>query len=217
MLDKKKTVIIYIIFSICFICLKPFGQYPMSYLIKSVPAFVIAFFFIFFAEKNSANRILGVGFIFSAFGDIFLELDRVNFFIHGLGAFLIAHIFYSIAFFKKSNISKLKWWKSLIPILFTGAVCILIYPNLGKLTIPVLLYISVITIMALTASIHENEKSITYYGALVFMVSDSLIAINKFLYAIPNITYLTITTYYLGHYLMAHGNFSGRKIKPSLR
>ena len=91
----------------------------------------------------------------------------------------------------------------------TGLVTIL-YPHLGAFKIPVLLYALVLTVMVLQALFrygHTNTPSFwfVFLGALLFMVSDSLIAVNKFLSPF-GLAGLSITaTYILAQFLIASG------------
>lgn len=158
---------------------------------------------------NLPRRILiGGGLAWSAVGDVLLAmidlgLDATLFFAMGLGAFLIAHLFY-IGFFISWNrqLNPLR----LLPFLAWGVVVFLmVRPSLGDLTIPVIVYMLVIVTMMWRAfSLTDGYgRSVSLsqtagWGALLFGLSDTLIALNKFWEPVPAAAYAIILTYWLG-------------------
>ena len=147
-------------------------------------------------QSNTTTTVPGkifllTGLVFSWAGDIFLLLVDKNslFFIFGLGCFLTTHIFYILYFLRirSTNISLLKK-QPLVLLLVTGygiAFAWLLFPHLGNLKIPVIIYATVICTMLLCSlhifykvSIPSNFFYLT--GAASFVISDSLLAINKF-------------------------------------
>ena len=133
--------------------------------------------------------------LFSLVGDILLMIKLPNLFIFGLGSFLITHVFY-ISIFRK-----LATFKPLITITFLSVVAVFFWfvlkPNVPpKLSVPVFFYMTIITAMGITASSVKINKQISYYlaiGATLFIVSDSLIAIDRFVQAIPYPTLLIMS------------------------
>lgn len=128
---------------------------------------------------------------FSWLGDLFLLFEDKNdlLFIFGLASFLTTHILYIVYFLhiRGNGVSLLK--KQPFPavaVVFYGAGLVwLLFPHLGDLKIPVILYAAVICTMLLS-SLHifykVNKKAGILFvaGALLFVLSDSLLAINKF-------------------------------------
>lgn len=123
---------------------------------------------------------------FSFWGDVFL-LDKANYFVFGLASFLIAHIMYikmTSQFVQKWTYLKLL--KSAIPfvVLFVGLLS-LIYNNLGEMLLPVVVYGVAISIFGAFALLDYSEEKSTantwlLLGAILFIASDSLIALNNF-------------------------------------
>lgn len=155
--------------------------------------------------------------IFCWVGDVLLIFQGDLFFIGGLGAFLTGHLLYIFCYrqlrYANSNSGLLSTQKMRfsLPIILagTGLVTIL-FPYLGEMKIPVMIYALVITVMAMQALFRygfTTSKSFTliFTGALFFMLSDSLLAINKFMKPLPLASLAIMTTYILAQYLIVEG------------
>lgn len=145
------------------------------------------------------------GLVFSMAGDVFLMLPSDRF-RAGLAAFLIAHLFYIVAFV--SEIRTLAWWP-LIPLIPYGIVtCAVLAPYLGKQRSPVLVYVTVIMTMAWLACERWGQTSqsgalLASIGAVLFLVSDTILAINRFRGSCKLAHALDLATYYAAQWLIA--------------
>ena len=145
------------------------------------------------------------GLVFSMAGDVFLMLPSDRF-VAGLVPFLIAHLFYIVAFV--SEVSALTWWP-LPPLATYGIVIyIILAPYLGKLKLPVLIYVVVILIMAWLAWERWSQTSqsgalLASVGAVLFVISDTILAINRFRGAFKLARALNLTTYFAAQWLIA--------------
>ncbi len=140
-------------------------------------------------KKIKALLLLAMG--FSLGGDIFLmfdKSDRPNF-IFGLISFLLAHIFYIFLFLqlKRSYFPQRRWnpWIIIALLLYVVVLIYILNPYLGDLKIPVIVYALVLSGMLITAwhAFHFNNQSGGGWiisGAVCFVLSDSLLAFNKF-------------------------------------
>lgn len=150
-----------------------------------------------------AKRIAG-GFLFSLIGDLLLEANP-RLFLVGLGAFLIAHLWYIAAFLKIT--SKFEFLR-LIPFVIWGMSIFLILRNhLATMAFPIAVYtITICTMMWRASACLGTSKSGWIYrryaviGAVLFAVSDTLIAIDRFYCYLPYIRYSIIGLYWLGQY-----------------
>ena len=126
---------------------------------------------------------------FSWLGDVLLmfELIHGSFFIFGLTAFLVAHIFYIVLFDQVRVKEKIR--QSLLPLLPIAIYYILLMsllqPYLGNMQKPVSVYGLVISIMlSFAVDLWRSKDLVASFfvilGALLFISSDSLLAINKF-------------------------------------
>ncbi len=162
----------------------PEFELPLAWLVKSVPIFLAAFMAFRRAPGKLTNRV-AIGLVFSGFGDIVLALGREDLFVLGLGLFLIAHIWYIAAFATQFRVMKHKFFYG-IPIFGTGiGIYYWLYPNIaaidnGALVIPVAVYIFVIATMTFLAALRTIDDFRIVGGAVLFMLSDAMIAINKF-------------------------------------
>ena len=160
-----------------------------------------------FISTNFKNKIiLVVALVFSWIGDtllLFVFKDAI-YFILGLIAFLTAHIFYIVLFakeLKKVN-AKIEWRKRglLIIFIYLIALLLVLIPHLGSLTIPVIIYavvISTMLYMAYLLSFHWHKPASIYLftGAISFILSDSILAFNKFYQPVPLSGLLIMVTY----------------------
>ncbi|MFZ1786589.1 MAG: lysoplasmalogenase [Ferruginibacter sp.] len=156
------------------------------------------------------------GLFSSWLGDVFLLFEYRNalFFIFGLASFLTTHIFYIIYFLRiRATNSSLLVKQPVLTILVLAYGISLVwqlYPLLGDLKLPVMLYAAVICSMLL-CSLHiflrVNKKSAVFYlsGAAAFVVSDSLLAINKFYHPFAFAGVFIMITYCVAQYAIVRG------------
>jgi uncharacterized membrane protein YhhN len=128
-----------------------------------------------------------------------------------MGAFLLGHIFYILTFQSDrvalSRLSRARQTLLFGVLLFASTIATILIPHLlpTSLLAPVLIYMLVISVMA-TVSILANYRTIwVSAGALAYVLSDSLIAINLFASPLPGSAYLTWPAYYLAQFLIALG------------
>jgi len=182
-------------------------------IIKSliIPILMILFIVNLKLFLNRLNLIMLAGLFFSWAGDVVLEFEGL--FIPGLGCFLLAHVMYLVVFFKTPgrNVIFQKRWYLLIPVILSGAGLILyLYNDLADMRIPVIIY-SIVILTMLTGAINRLEKVnlISYYlvltGAILFVISDSAIAINKFSHHFESSGIVVMTTYIIAQYLIVSG------------
>lgn len=165
-------------------------NYPKwHYLVK--PSLLISLIvFFYYHGKHLPLKIKQLTFaamVFSLIGDILLMFvaKSPHFFTTGLVSFLTAHILYILIFLKSRNPNKKPWLFSGILVLYGITLFYLLKPNLGPMLLPVFFYMVVILTMATSAFLrHGSVSKISYYfvmiGAVLFLISDSLLAINKF-------------------------------------
>jgi uncharacterized membrane protein YhhN len=158
------------------------------------------------------NQLVLAAVFFSLLGDIFLMFD--GYFIAGLGSFLIAHIFYIYAFRREAAryFSKKELFLPCILVLVYGYFLLMhILPNVAlPLKTPITVYSLTILMMLLTVLHRFGRVPSTSFwwvsmGAVLFVLSDSMIALNKFVAPFPMAGVLIMATYGVGQYLIIEG------------
>lgn len=211
------------------ICLLFFGLYSIFDLIAVFFDFVILeqitkpfiilsllAFFLSVAQgmKSSLKTYIILALIFSFFGDSLLLLNDFGsaFFLLGLSAFLIAHIFYIVSFNEIRNRNQEKFRPIGISIAFVILyLSIFFYILLPKvdnaLLVPIILYGTTIGLMFISAStlsktFRSSNFRMLMLGAGLFILSDSLIALNKFVVSFDLAHPLIMLTYILAQWLI---------------
>lgn len=168
---------------------------------------LMAFYWVVSARRSKLY--LGALF-FSLLGDIFL-LDKEGLFLFGIGAFLITQVLFIVLVLKRSSRSSKSnlIWSAIPFLIYLVLLMRTLAPELDDLFYPVLIYGSVISVFGITAlNYHLNQRNseslILLSGALLFIASDSMIALNKF-YS-PHMIYpvAIMLTYALAQYLICH-------------
>ena len=168
------------------------------------------------AKGSSGKKIILAGLIFSWIGDGLLLFESWDslFFIGGLASFLATHILYIIYFFniRPPKPSLLKKHPILIlPVLaYAGSLVWLLFPHLGAMKIPVMAYAAVISAMLICSlcaygKVNKAASNLYLLGATAFVISDSLLAINKFYQPILSAGVFIMLTYCAAQFLIISG------------
>jgi uncharacterized membrane protein YhhN len=185
----------------------PWQPYPASVLVKGLavgPLAVLAFI--------SGSPILGVALALSTAGDVLLDLDPQRLFVFGLGSFLIAHLVYIGLFIRKRRrpmvLNAAQELAVILVLFYSVGVSTWLAPSLGSLVAPVAIYMCAITAMVEWAILARFANPWVAIGAVLFLISDSLLAIHRFKTPVPYRDFLVWSTYYLGQYGIAMGVLS---------
>ena len=167
------------------------------------------------APSGPYRRWICIGLMFSVLGDILLAWP-VDMFVFGLGAFLVAHLAYLNAYLLDCRRLALL---PLVLALIAGAslLGVMASSGLGDLLIPVCVYAMAISAMLwralarLGTQVPQKSALLAAAGALIFVVSDSLIGIDRFVVRFSAAPYLIILFYWLGQWGIAASVFSQSK------
>lgn len=170
------------------------------------------------AVSEPYRRAVALGLLFSTAGDIFLMLPRDRF-IFGLASFLVAHLCYLVAFAAGTAPGGAwGWW---LPYLLAGGgVVVVLWPGLKRaLRAPVVVYVAVIAAMAGQAgarwdALGGGAALLALAGATLFVVSDAVLAIDRFRRPFPAARAVTLATYYAAQWLIALSVSAGGKLPP---
>lgn len=183
-----------------------------------MPILALWFYFQTTNHHSTFRQLILFALLFSWGGDtllMFVESKGEHFFLFGLLSFLLTHILYTIAFLKIVPWNKGFLWENgwvIIPFLifFLGFQKYLLPDVEATMQLPVAVYSSVIILMVLAALnwntfVEKKTFQLLFFGALLFMLSDSIIALNKFKSAVPQAHIWIMGLYLLGQYLIARG------------
>ncbi len=146
------------------------------------------------------------GLLLSLAGDVFLMLPRDRF-VAGLVSFLAAHLCYIAAFSSGVALGLSPW--TTVPLLVVAVILLwLLWPHLGSMRLPVLLYVAVILCMAWRAlarwqQVGGGEALGAAVGALLFVASDSALALDRFRGRFRSAQLVILSTYTIAQWLIA--------------
>lgn len=167
---------------------------------------------------NGATLWFGLGILLSLLGDILLMISLDRLFLHGLVAFLLAHVFYIIGF--NIPIPAISAWSVILAILIGWGGARVIRRILTavaasgnvRMRLPIIVYSVVISVMLLSAMIKLNDLSwnagaslLVALGAFLFYISDVILAWMKFVAPIQNGRIYNIAAYHLGQISLIAG------------
>lgn len=179
-----------------------------------IPALVVAL--MLKSENTRGKKKILLALVFSFLGDVFLQFEDRNpvFFIAGLASFLVTHLLYIAYFYqiKQSGDSPAKKYpfSPFIILLYAIGLVYLLYPKLGDLKIPVIVYACVISAMlylclCVPYKVGKMTSRLFVSGALLFVLSDSILAINKFYAPFSAADFLIRITYCVAQYFIVKG------------
>jgi uncharacterized membrane protein YhhN len=173
-----------------------------------------AYFFFSITQKNKLAFLVIIALLLSWLGDVMLLFQDLNplYFMLGLGSFLLAHITYILIFKQSSEGFKPKMFTyatGLLLAMYGVLLLLLMWTGLGDLMIPVIIYTAVIMTMGATALFRKaSGASFVLIGAMLFIASDSLLALNKFYQPYASAGFWVILTYILAQFLIVTGMIS---------
>lgn len=189
----------------------------LRYIFKPLIILSLLFLYIFSVQKRLKWYLFALGFSF--LGDVLLTFDGELFFITGLVSFLVAHfLFIKIVVSRIQEYSLSKIIFSIIPFFIVFSLLIFTLKNsLDEMLIPVIIYgltISTFGVVSLIDFINNKSKKslLMFSGAIVFMLSDSVLAIDKFYFEEHFNKIAIMFTYVLAQYLIFRSMIFGNEI-----
>jgi len=196
----------------------PLGAPWLAFVCKPLTTLlVIAYAWPRGADEPRVRHWLRAGLVLSLLGDVAL-LWPAQGFLPGLLAFLLAHLSYIVAFSRRARFAARPSAFAVYAALSLGILAWL-WPGVpGALRAPVAAYVLCLSAMAAQAAVvwiaarggaHEPRMRLAAIGGALFMSSDALLAINKFLVALPAATLWILATYWLAQWCIA-SSMNGR-------
>jgi uncharacterized membrane protein YhhN len=214
---KQKTRFLLIVFwivTLADLLLTWFNKNELRWFTKPLLMPLLATTFYFGSAKKNGQLFYFIllALFLSWGGDVLLQIKGM--FIPGLVSFLLAHVCY-ILYFIKTNPGKkgLLQFQPLIglPVLvYILLFLYLLYPFLDALKIPVTVYgitIGTMLLMAINTKrkLTGNVSALFFNGALQFVISDSILAVNLFAYPDTVLSICVMLTYCSAQYLIVRG------------
>jgi uncharacterized membrane protein YhhN len=182
------------------------------------PLIMITLMVYYISGVSERNYFFIAALVFCWLGDVLLMFqgDEI-FFIAGLVAFLSGHVLYVFSYRQLRDPEGVEGLLSTqkirysFPIILAGTgLVVVLLPHLGELKIPVMIYALVLTIMVLQALFRfgftsKRSFALIFVGAIFFMISDSALAINKFMHPLPMASLLIMSTYMSAQFLIVEG------------
>jgi uncharacterized membrane protein YhhN len=195
------------------------GFYKLRIFTKPFLMLVLLFYFLQTTKLirgSLLRKCVAAALLFASIGDTLLLFP--NLLLYGMGAFLMTHICYIIAFkltqnhsFNPLQVNFVKMFLYNLPIYIGAAfVYFLIHSNLQELKIPVVIYLLAVVMMATLARerygrTHPSSFWQVFVGALLFLVSDAVLALNLFFQPIPDAEILVMGSYMIAQLLILMG------------
>lgn len=190
---------------------------------------ILLVLFLMNAKSNAPKERLffALALFFSLAGDVFLMFKNDDLFIFGLGSFLIGHLAYIISFagrIKEAQVSIGGKVLSAIPfVIFVAVFLWFLYPNImgdpetAPIFAPVVVYACIIATMGFTSLLRRKAVSdfgfwMVFGGALLFILSDSCIAINKFVSPLEQPGLIIMSTYGMAQFLLTIGTLKSDRV-----
>lgn len=172
------------------------------------PMIILSLIALYFVSVTTKNYWYVLALAFSFLGDVLL-LDKNDLFLIGIAAFLLTQLLYIKIIWKQIKRSTVSQKLiAVIPFLiYLFILLFILHDNLNEFLIPVVVYGSAISVFGIVALLNyvvdksENNR-VLLFGAILFIASDSMIALNKFYQEKPFYGIAIMTTYVLAQYLI---------------
>lgn len=215
-MTSKKLLQGFIAFSVVYSLLLFIGSTEITWYLKPL---LLPFLFYAVIKKESfaTKKWLIAALFFSWIGDCVLLFSHKGemYFILGLVSFLVAHMLFIVLFTKQKSLNqsfkKPLFWLGIVgATIYLATMLSFLLPSLGDLRFPVLIYALTITIMLKTAlkgmfDWNGNSKYIVLIGAVFFVLSDSILAIDKFHSPMESASYSIMITYLIAQFCITDG------------
>jgi alkenylglycerophosphocholine/alkenylglycerophosphoethanolamine hydrolase len=184
-------------------------RHPAFYLLKPLTTILILAAALSLAPASGAGyrQWVVIALALSMLGDICLMFEGDGWFAGGLGSFLLAHVGFVVAFLKGVSLAWPPAW-TLLPLVYGLGLCAWLLPRAGTLRIPIAVYCVVLLGMTLAAALRLQTLGgrpavLAVAGALLFVVSDSALALRKFAGPYRGAQALILSTYWASIGLIA--------------
>ena len=194
--------------SLLYYVTQPWHPFPGSIALKGLSVAPLAVMAWRSALPKRDALFLGLALALGSLGDVLLDWSP-DLFPAGLGAFLVGHFLYIGLFWrnrpKPARMVPLDMMIVFALALFATFMSLWLLPSTGSLAPAVAMYVGALTGMVVSAVALQLPERWVMLGALLFLLSDTILAVSKFKGAVPGRDLIVWPTYYFGQLLIAVG------------
>jgi uncharacterized membrane protein YhhN len=212
---KRAFLFLFLTSSIGELAAQLLAMETLHYVCKPVIIAALGGHYFFSTSGENRSRTVIFALLLSWLGDVLLL--NADYFIGGLISFLLAHVLYILAYRqhqyedKENALYGVQRIRLAFPIVLAGTgLVVVLLPVLGELKIPVMIYACVLVVMVLHSLFRYGRTNMVSFwmvftGAVFFMASDSLLALDKFLMPVSFGGFWIMFTYTIAQYLIVKG------------
>lgn len=193
----------------------------LDYLFKPLIMISIGGYFLLNSKNLDKNlvKIAMFAFLFSLLGDSFLMISgqKEIFFMLGLASFFIAQVSYiflfkrTIIFSGKEPYLRKNLLFLIVYILYGSGIYVMLFNQL-EIVLKIAVFVYMLSLLGMSVMALNRYKTVSlasflfvFIGSVLFVISDTLIALDKFLIQIPNDRIFVMSTYIAAQYLIMRG------------
>lgn len=220
-MQKRTSILLHLLFAVV-VVVELTGRFSdninLEYMVKPLIMIWVAVYFLLFKKKKEFTIPVLLAFFFSWVGDNFLMFSVKNelFFFAGVGGFFCAqltYIYIFTTFSEKSGKGLLRKKPALIIpfIAYVTGIYVILFPGLEGLMKPIILVYALsligMSMMALNRKgrVGQSSYRLVFFGSILFLISDSMIALNKFFMEFTLAGFWIMITYIAAQYLIMRG------------
>lgn len=199
---SKNNFFIFILFALFYLVLIPVMDFPFNSFLKPIPILCLLFGVWRSPVSKHAKFLLISALSFSLLGDLVLTFPIVMTLEYGIAFFMLAHCSYIILFLQDCSYQLRRLVFFLPVLLLTIFLFRFLDPSLGEMRIYVIIYLCELMAMVLFAFQVRHTAFWTAIGALVFLLSDLILAFNLFIFMQIKLNVAVMFLYYLAQLLL---------------
>lgn len=220
-MKNRSSLLLHLVFAVIVIvelCGRFVDNINLEYMVKPLIMIWMAVYFMIFKKKKIIVVPVLLAFFFSWLGDNFLMFSGKNelFFFAGVGGFFLAQLTYIYIFATYSEKGGKGYLQKnpflvLVFLAYLGGILVLLFPGMEGMMKPIILVYALslvgMSMMALNRNGRVGRLSylLVFVGSILFLLSDSMIALNKFYSEFWLAGFWIMITYIAAQYLIMRG------------
>ena len=166
--SQRLLLAIALVFAVVYVATLALQPYPGDFVVKSVPAVCLSLLALT-AVPGLRGKLLAAALLFCAAGDAALAYGDGDHLTVGLGLFLVAQVLFVVTFARDFKMQKPRIPGAVFLVVYAVLMALILRPSLEDMALPVYVYLTVITIMGITAAFRCPTSALVVCGALFFI------------------------------------------------